>query len=175
MIRGFLTGLLVAVVLTITYLVIHLGMFKPVEITQEVRGPFYVLFQSHRGPYFQISEVIMHAEAAAKQNSLDCEQAFGEFFDNPKEVDEDRLRSRGGCISRSSFQHVPDTFETDTIPEQRYVIAQFAGSPAIGPVKVYPKVQAYMEEQRLHGTGEAIEIYVPKNGSVETTYLFPLK
>jgi hypothetical protein len=117
----------------------------------------------------------MKLEQQARENRLDCAQTFGEFFDNPKEVDEDRLRSRGGCISHAPFPNIPDGTETDRIPEQRYVIAHFSGSPAIGPWKVYPKVQAYIESHRLHTTEEAIEVYTPKDDSIETTYLFPLK
>ena len=175
MIRGFLTGLLLVIVTTIFYLTFHLGLLKNVTIKEDVRGPFHVLYQEHRGAYFQISSVIMRVESQAKQENLDCLEAFGEFFDNPKEVDEDRLRSRGGCMSHAPYPHVPKGNETDRIPEQRYVVAQFDGSPAVGPWKVYPKVQAYIEEHRLHATDEAIEIYTPKNGSIETTYLFPLK
>jgi effector-binding domain-containing protein len=175
MIRGFLSGLLMAIVLTVIYLIIHLGLLQPVTIKEEVRGPFHILFRSHQGAYYQISEIIMKVEAQAKENSLDCDQTFGEFFDNPKEVDEDRLRSRAGCISRAPFPQIPDGDDVDQIPEQRYVVAEFSGSPAIGPIKVYPKVQEYAEAHRLHRTEEAIEIYTAKNGSFETIYLFPLK
>lgn len=175
MIRGFITGSLIAIVITVVYLILHLGFFKPVEIGEDTKGPFFVLFQQHRGAYYKISEVIMKLEQQARENRLDCAQTFGEFFDNPKEVDEDRLRSRGGCISHAPFPNTPDGTETDRIPEQRYVIAHFSGSPAIGPWKVYPKVQAYIESHRLHTTAEAIEVYTPKDDSIETTYLFPLK
>ena len=175
MIKGFLTGVAVIVIGTIIFLVFHLGFFKEVTIREDVRGPYHVLFQQHRGPYYKISDVIMNVEAEAKKLNLDCQQAFGEFFDNPKEVDEDRLRSRGGCISMAPYPKIPIGHETDTIPEQKYVVATFDGSPSIGPWKVYPKVQAYIEENRLHSSEQAIEIYTPKDGSLETTYLFPLK
>ncbi len=175
MIRGFLTGIVLIVGGTIIYLIFHLGVFKDVQIKEDSRGPYYVLFKEHRGAYYKISDVITGVENEARKLALDCAQAFGEFYDNPKEVDEDRLRSRGGCISTFQYPKIPEGHGTDSIPVQKFVVATFDGSPAIGPWKVYPKVQAYVEEHRLHIAEEAIEIYTPKDGSLETTYLFPLK
>jgi len=175
MIRGFLTGAVIGCFALVTYLAFHLGVFKDVEIKEEVRGPYYVLYQKHTGPYFQISEVITKIEQTVKQASLPCDLTFGEYFDNPKEVDADRLRSRGGCLSRENYSQTPEGLELDHLPEQRYVVARFSGSPAIGPWKVYPRVQAYLEERRLHAMEESIEIYDLKNDKLTTEYLFPLK
>lgn len=175
MIRGFLTGALIVCITLVIYLAFHLGVFKNVEIKEEVRGPYYLIYQKHVGPYYEISQVISKIEATVKQASLPCDLTFGEYFDNPKEIDADRLRSRGGCLSRDSYSHAPEGLEIDHLPEQRYVVAQFSGSPAIGPWKVYPKIQAYLEEHRLHAMEESIEIYDLKNDKMTTEYLFPLK
>lgn len=175
MIRGFLTGALIASLTLLVYLSFHLGVFKTVEIKEEVRGPYYLLYQKHTGPYFQISELISKIELSAKQASLSCDLTFGEYFDNPKEVDADRLRSRGGCLSLQPYTRALDGLEIDHLPEQRYVIAKFSGSPSIGPWKVYPRVQAYLDERRLHSMEESVEIYDIKNGEMTTEYLFPLK
>ena len=175
MIKGFLAGLFFIICGMVIYLSFHLGFFKPVEIKQEIRGPFHIIYQEHRGAYYQVSEVINQIEQKVRQSGMPCEQTFGEFFDNPKEVDEDRLRSRGGCLSENPYPHSTDGLETDLLPEQRYVVAKFTGSPAIGPWRVYPKVQEYLDKNRLHATEEAIEIYTLKNNTIETEYLFPLK
>jgi DNA gyrase inhibitor GyrI len=175
MIRGFVTGVLAVVIALAIYLTFHLGLLKSVEINQVSRGPLYLLYRDHRGAYFKISEVIAQVETLAKQNKLSCLQTFGEYFDNPSEVDEDRLRSRGGCISETPYNQAPGDLQIATMPEGKYVVAKFDGSPAVGPWKVYPKVQEYVQNQRLKMKRESFEIYTLNNDSIATEYLFPME
>lgn len=175
MIRGFLTGALLIICGICIYLGMHLGVLKPVTIKEEVRGPYYLLYQKHLGEYYKISEVIDQVERSVRQDSLSCDQTFGEYFDNPKVVEQDRLRSRGGCISPQAYTQTPKGLESDQLPERRYVVATFSGSPAIGPWKVYPKVQDYLRSHRLNALEETIEIYTVNGDTITTDYLFPLK
>lgn len=175
MIKGFLTGVLGVVVISSVYLCVHLGAFEPVDIDEEVRGPLYVLYSDHQGAYYQISEVISRVEGAAKLAGAACAKTFGEYFDDPSVVEEDRLRSRGGCIATEPFGKTPEGLHTDQIPDSRYVVAHFSGSPAIGPWKVYTKVHRYLLHHRLKAVEETIEIYSLHDNEITTEYLFPLK
>jgi AraC family transcriptional regulator len=90
-------------------------------------------------------------------------------------VEVGRLRSRGGCIVKEFPATLPEGFKTQEIPERRYVMAVFEGSPGIGPVKVYPKAEVYMKDHNLVMDGAVIEIYVIQSEKeMTTTYLFPL-
>jgi hypothetical protein len=78
-------------------------------------------------------------------------------------------------VSPQPYANVPDQFKTDKIPAQRYVIGKFSGSPAIGPWKVYPKAESYMEGRHISSSGETIEVYTSNQKEMTTEYLFPLK
>lgn len=173
MLKGFFAGSLVAIFSVLTYLYIHLGFRERVSIKEEARGPFYVIYQDHLGAYYRISAVIDTVEKAVKEAKLPCERTFGEFFDNPKTVDEDRLHSRGGCISMQPYMNLPPGFLSAEIPARSYVIASFSGSPAIGPWKVYPEVQEYRKNHGLPDFSESIEIYSLHGNGITTEYLIP--
>ena len=175
MIKGFLSGVVLIVSCVITYLIFHLGLFLPVQINEETRPDMFILFKDHIGPYHTVAELISSVEVQAKRDGLDCSMTFGEYFDNPDNVEQDRLRSRVGCISNKPYAKTPLELKTDKIPTRRYVVGYFLGSPAIGPWKVYPKIKKYLSEWKIAREDNAIEIYTMTDESINTEYLFPLK
>jgi AraC family transcriptional regulator len=160
-----------------------LGALREVEIVTQVDGPFHILSKDHLGPYHKIADVILEVEAWARSQGEPCTRSFGEFFDNPERTDEDRLRSRGGCILNKSTPadlealnaKLPAGYAVTSIDERLYAIATFDGAPSLGPVKVYPKVLEYVSLNRLEIKGAVIEIYeVHSERSGSTRYLFPV-
>src|ERR1044072_6020410 len=126
MLKGFLAGLAFAIIALIIYLGFHVGAIKSVDITEGDRPAMYVLYQEHVGPYYKISQKIAYVEQEAKRMGFDCQKTFGEYFDDPDDVEESRLRSRGGCVSAKPYVNVPEKFKTDMIPAQKYVIGRKA-------------------------------------------------
>ena len=116
--------------------------------------------------------MIQEAEAWANSHNLRCPQTFGEYLDDPSLIDEDRLRSHGGCVLSATLTTVPPDFQYQIRAERTYVVARFPGSPSIGPYKVYPKVQAFIAEQRLKPAAPVIEIYTISGDQMTTEYLF---
>jgi effector-binding domain-containing protein len=155
-------------------LVIYLGFYKPVDISVERRGPLHLLFKSHNGAYHEIGPTIREIEDWAMNHHLACDKTFGEYLDDPEVMDQDRLRSRGGCILNSEPPILPANFQYEERPRLIYVVGRFSGSPAIGPMKVYPKIKRYIAEHHLKATGAVIETYKIDGQNVETEYLFPL-
>lgn len=157
------------------YLYYHLGLQKPVEITQSRRGPMWLLYKAHRGAYHEIAPVIQEVELWATGHNVPCPKTFGEYLDDPSAVDQDRLRSHGGCVV--PFQvtsDLPDGLEQREMSEAEFITAQFSGSPAAGPLKVYPAVRKYAEEHRIRLAGPVFEFYLLHDGTVATEYLFVL-
>lgn len=158
------------------FFVIKLGYFKEVVIREEIRGPFLMIYKDHIGPYHKIVSNIEEVEKWVKSNGQDCRESFGQYLDNPEVVEEARLKSRGGCILTSKLENIPEPFKYQEIETKKYVVAEFKGSPAIGPMRVYPKIKAYIFNNNLTPDGAVIEIYVIHSSSeMTTTYLFPLK
>ena len=160
-----------------------LGAFRDVAIETGNDGPYVVLAKEHLGAYHKIADVILEVETWARSQGEPCSQSFGEYFDDPERTDEDRLRSRGGCIlSKNSPEDLekmkaalPAGYDVDSIPQRPYILAKFDGAPSLGPLKVYPHVLEYAKLNRLEITGAVVEIYqVESERSGTTRYLFPI-
>lgn len=161
------------------YLAHYLGAFKGVDIKEEVRGPYTMIYKVHTGPYHKIVTAIGAVEDWAKTQGIDCSLSFGQYFDNPDTQEEARLRSYGGCLVKTAPANLPEEFKAEELPARKYVTAVFEGSPGIGPMKVYPRVNDYMKEHKLQMDGAVIEVYeihdFAKKNAMTTTYLFPVK
>lgn len=107
MIRTLVLGVLTIAMCLGAYMMFYLGIFKPVDIRVEKRGPFILLFKQHIGPYHQILPVLQEAENWAASHGLHCAQTFGEYLDDPHEIDEDRLRSHAGCLLEAPLATAP--------------------------------------------------------------------
>jgi AraC family transcriptional regulator len=174
MIKKIFLALFLSAVGFVIYLYTYLGFSREVQIEVGERGPLYLLYKNHLGAYHQIGPTITAAENWTNANNVLCPQTFGEFLDDPKTMDQDRLRSRAGCVLDRKLNDPPGDFVYEERPRQKYIIARFAGSPSIGPFKVYPKVRKYIEDNRLKpSSSPVIEIYTISGANVTTEYLFP--
>lgn len=155
---------------------IRVGAFKDVAIEVGERGPFKVVSKRHDGAYHKIVPVIEEVEKWARANSEPCRLSFGEFLDDPKVVDEDRLKSNGGCVVEKTWESgLPESYSYREIPQREYLVAKFDGAPGIGPLKVYPRATREIEALGRKVDGPIIEMYEILPGDrVLTTYLFPL-
>lgn len=155
-------------------LMVRLGAFRPVELTYNTRGPIKVVYKPHVGPYHQIVPTIEEVESWAKQNGEPCRLSFGEYLDDTDLTDEDRLRSNGGCVVEKDWSKgLPPGFQYRVIPNHGFVLATFEGAPSIGPLKVYPKVDHYVDENGLVQNGPVYEFYeILGPNAVRTTYWF---
>lgn len=156
------------------YLYFYLGAYKDPEISTGESGPLILLYTEHLGAYHQIGPKIEMVERWAEARGLNCARTFGEYLDDPSAVDQDRLRSRAGCVLAAPYSGETEDFTLETRPRRTYVIARYNGSPAIGPFTVYPKVFEYIQTQRLKLEGPTLEIYSVHGKAVDTEYLFPV-
>lgn len=174
MIRAVLVVLFTAVLALVTFLYFHLGVSLPVTIQQETRGPLELLYTTHIGPYNLIGEDLQEIQNWAWKEHIDCPATFGEYLDDPH-GSQDRLRAHVGCVLHAPLEHPTETYTFESRPARKYVVGRFQGSPAIGPYKVYPKIQSYIEAHRLKTNGPVIEIYHINGEKVTTEYLFPIE
>lgn len=158
-------------------LLVFVGAFKPVLITESDWGPVRVVFKHHVGAYHKIVPVMEEVEAWARTSEEKCTLTFGEFQDDPKIVDEDRLNSNVGClVEKEWLAGLPAGFEYREKPRLHALIAEFDGAPSIGPLKVYPKVKETAVSKNLKIAGPVIETYESLPGQkVKTRYYFPVE
>ncbi|MFS4457835.1 GyrI-like domain-containing protein [Bdellovibrio sp. HCB2-146] len=174
-----LVFILVAIVSFGLFLSNYLGAFKGVDISQGPQGPLQLVYIDYMGPYHKISKEIEKVENFFKAQGTPCGRSFGEYLDDPQSVEEARLRAKAGCVVEQVPANLPEGFKTETLPSKNYVIATFTGSPGIGPLKVYPKVNKFMLEKGLKQSGPVLEIYeihsITEKNAMTTTYLFPVQ
>jgi DNA gyrase inhibitor GyrI len=159
------------------FLSTYLGAFKGVDISHAAQGPFTTVYLEHVGPYHKVNKIIEKVEKYMQTQGVVCGRTFGEYIDDPQVVEEARLRSKVGCLVEKVPENMPEDFKSGQIPQGNYVIAVFTGSPGIGPLKVYPRVNDYMLNQKMKQSGPVIEIYeihsITEKNAMTTTYLFP--
>lgn len=174
--RTILLGIFLLFVGFVGSLFIKSGAWKEVTITEVDLGPFVMIYKDFMGPYHKIVPVIQEVEAWAKSQNIDCSQSFGEYIDDPGVVEHERLKSRGGCIVKEIPQNLPPGFLSQTIPPRHYVMGEFSGSPALGPMKVYGKITDKIASNRWKVIAPVIEIYrVTNKTDVTTQYLFAIE
>ncbi|MBX2987301.1 MAG: GyrI-like domain-containing protein [Bdellovibrionaceae bacterium] len=182
--RLVVLGLILFVLGGAVFLSVRNGVFMPVRVNIEERGPFLLVYKTHVGPYHKIMPTLETVEKWARETGFHCERTFGEFIDDPNLVEVERLHSNVGCLQDLSGpdvqnllanRNLPEDFKVKEIPAQRFVVATFEGSPALGPYKVYGKAHDVMIRQRLEPNGPVIEIYQTVDNIFRTLYLFPVK
>lgn len=168
------------------YVFQYTGAFKSVNVAIDQRPAIEILYKQHMGAYHKIVSTIEEVETYAKSKGLICRLSFGEYFDDPGQVEEGRLRSRGGCVidplvpaEKVTIEKIrnefPEGIKFDTIPATRAVVALFDGAPGIGPMKVYPKADEFIKKEKLTRKNNVIEIYeVFDKNAVQTTYIWPI-
>lgn len=183
--KHLFTAITIGLLGIVGYTFYFTGAYKDVKIGEDARGPYTLVYLEHSGPYNEISKKITAVETWAKEQNIDCHLTFGEYFDNPSNTEEGRLKSRGGCIidnkntealEKLKAAKLPDAVRTAELPQANYVVALFEGAPSIGPMKVYPKIEKYLKEKNLKAKTNILEIYeVLGERSMQTSYLWPVE
>ncbi len=179
-IKHFFIAFFLGILGIIAIAIFNMGLLKPVTITRLDAGPFKLLYKDHIGAYHKIMTDIEAVETFAKSSGLICARSFGLFMDDPTDVEEARLRSRGGCVVTEQEQipaQLPDGILVQEVPRSHFMQAEFEGSPRIRPVRVYPKILKEIEDLKLKTAKWGVmEIYDIKSAKeMKTTYLFPLE
>ena len=146
-----------------------LGAFNAVELSREPRGPYRIAYLPHRGAYTGVVDKILEVQERLADAADQLGPACGIYYDNPAEVPEEQLRSKGGVLITGDVSVDPSLL-IEEIPQRDVLVARFDGHPSLAPVKVYPRMAEWMEEHGVEPAGPAVEFYRPKRfrrGSVE--------
>lgn len=155
---------------------LKMGFFKDVVISEQDQPEIAMVYMEHIGPYHKILDTLTKVEEWAKSQNIDCSKSFGHFLDNPDVVEHERLRSNVGCVVDHPIEDLPKDMKFTIIPGGRYFVADFAGSPAIGPMKVYRKAREKYAERNLPAPDDVIEIYqLHPDKTMTTSFLFRIQ
>lgn len=152
------------------------GLFAKVEFKESDFSSFVFAFKRHQGDYAKIGFEMKALEKELKKNKVEYKEGIGIFFDNPKEIAKDDLRSVAGVVlPSSSIERAKEIgLEVAEYPNASGVLGELPYksplSVMLGVFKIYPKFDEYAQENSVK-TGAVIEVY--DNKRKKLLYFFP--
>ena len=147
----------------------YMGMLSNYEIQKREIGPFNYVYEPYVGPYPETGKVGMEIYNSLKDDGIDSEIGLGIYFDNPEVTPSNQLRSEmGSVLTDSDYEKLPsfaDKYDYKIVPKTNSLVVEFPIrnflSYMMGPMKVYPLMESYMEKNGYVVTEEdvGIEIY----------------
>ena len=168
--------LLMFVLLIVGFLIYGatLGLFEKVTVTVKNVGPYKFVYSEHKGPYMEVGKVMNNVFTSLdKDFGVKAEKGFGIYYDNPKLVKKEDLRSSVGCILEPAYfvneEKIKTKFGVMDYPVTESITAEFPyknmGSIIVGIAKVYPEFTKYIEANGF-GPYESLEIYSMKDKKI---------
>ncbi|MBF0406581.1 MAG: GyrI-like domain-containing protein [Candidatus Riflebacteria bacterium] len=175
----------IVLVLIVAIILIYLsgyGLFSSVIISEKNVGPYLLVYRKHIGDYKNVGPVMDKIYYDLKDNhSVITTKGFGLYYDNPQDVTTDNLRSIVGCIvegkSIEDLKDIKNKYGIKEYPASKSVVAEFPFkgkiSIILGIFKVYPKLSAYLNENK-HPSTPIMELYDQPNEKIEYISSFDL-
>ena len=154
---------------------IYYGGLSKVNCRIDTQGGETLVFKDMIGDYAKsgkLSDEIYYA--LLNDYEIETFKGFGIYYDNPKEIEKNKLRSEIGCILEqkdiSKVSQITGELKTKTNPEKSYIVAEFPfkGKLSIifGIMKVYPSIEKFVKEKGYNNDGAVMEIYDVPNKKI---------
>ena len=158
-----LGALIILIVVTLSYY----GLFTRISIAEKEMGGFWLLCEKHVGDYKEVGQVMdrMYSRLLG-EDAIETSRGFGLYYDDPKKVKKETLRSVVGCIldteDENKIDYLKKHYKIKYYPASKSVVAEFPFkgtlSIFIGIFKVYPRLEEYIT-QHNYTPGPIMEIY----------------
>ncbi|NOY79151.1 MAG: GyrI-like domain-containing protein [Calditrichaeota bacterium] len=159
---GLLIGVTILVAIGILY---YIGFFNSVTLSKQEKGPYKIVCLPHTGPYYQTAKTIQKVKDILQTTAIKAGEPCALFYDNPKNVPQNKLRSKGGVLVQQVISLKPP-LQLEEIPARPVIVGKIKAHPAFAPIKVYPKLHKWLEQHHLKAGTPSLEIY-HTNGWVE--------
>lgn len=143
---------------------IYYGAFSSVKIEKATTGPYKIACLDHIGPYKGICKKITNVKKLLDGKKVKYISACGMYYDDPKQVPSDKLRSKGGYLVEDIVKI--EILENLYVPQREAVVAKIKAHPAVAAMKVYPKLEKWLDENNFMIVGPSLELY-HDNGVIE--------
>lgn len=162
------------VVIAILSIYAYFGGFNSIKVKTEVTGGEVIVYKEVKGNYKQTPDITNEIYYyLLNELGIETYKGIGVFYDNPKEVEEKKLRSESGCIieARDIERLNSDKckYKIQILPTDTVITAEllFKGTLSIfmGFIKVYPAIEKYAQTHNM-GNGPIIEIYDVTNKKI---------
>lgn len=159
---------MVIVVILLLILYGYYGGFRKVSFQQSEQGGEILVYEEVIGDYKQSGKIILGIyNSLRNEEKIETSKSFGIYYDNPQEVDKNKLHSEVGCILEASdsvkLTGLKNKYKIKIFPKSTYITTEFPYmgrlSILIGVMKVYPALNKYSKENRFKEKGAVMEIY----------------
>jgi len=163
--------LLIAIFLLIVFLVLFLawlGAFSTVKVFMANQGGETLVYETLSGDYRQSAAAMDRIYyRLLNEDKIETFKGFGIYYDNPKKVSKESLRSEAGCILEPSdiakTGDLKGKYQIKVFPEGGYLVTEFPYknrlSVFVSLTKVYPALNKYTEINNLSNDGFVMEVY----------------
>jgi len=172
---GLLVGIIVTAILFIAMQFIQQGLFASATVTEKDFGPYVLVYKKHIGEYKNVGPLMDSIYNDLKDNhAITTTKGFGIYYDDPKKVSKEQLRSIIGCIVETKtiaeLEALNNAYGVSMYPKSKSVVAEFPYkgklSIIIGIYKAYPKLSSYIAKNKYSLT-PIMELYDLPNKKIE--------
>ncbi len=151
------------------------GGFKKVEVKTSQVGGETLVYEKLKGDYRQSGDVMDKIyKSLLEEDKIETFKGFGIYYDNPKIVEKEKLRSEAGCIIEEKdlvkLSETNDKYNIKVFPTKEYITAEFPYKGKLSVVfsilKVYPALGKYAVENRYDENTSVMEIYDVPNKKI---------
>lgn len=167
-------GILVSLTVIVTLIFANYGGFSKVNFQVKEEGGDYLVYRKITGPYKQTADMIYKLHYELKNENIETYKSFGIYYDNPKVVAQNKLRSEAGCILETAdtakTYWLRAKFNIKVYPVKKYITAEFPFkgrmSIMIGLIKVYPAMNKFIKDNGYSEAGPIMELYDMPNKKI---------
>lgn len=107
----------------------YMSFFNKIEITEKEMGPYKVVFKEHIGDYKETGKIMDEIYYSLLDDGVETYKGFGIYYDDPKVVEKDKLRSIAGSIIEEKdydkIDQLKDKYNIKTIDKTRSITTEF--------------------------------------------------
>lgn len=182
--KKLVIGLGVFVVAVVVFL-FYEGVFCSVKVSEQVVGDYWVVCRENVGPYEKVAPVMKKVCEDLKNDGIETNLECGLYYDDPKDVSKENLRSEVGAILDVKYcdriESLQSKYKVKQLKSRNSLVAEFpiknVLSFMVGPMKVYPAMDKYCKAKNIDvkaiKDGFGLEIY--DIGNKKTTYIMPIE
>lgn len=137
----------------------YFGAFAKVAVTEKTMPAMTIVYAKHTGDYGKIKPVMDSVYfSLLKKEKIAASRGFGLYYDNPRDVVKEKLRSLGGCILEAQDEQKADSlrlkgYKVAVLAQTKALYAQFPFkgplSIIVGVIKVYPAMIKYQSGNKI--------------------------
>lgn len=162
----FVVIILIFLILVL-WVLYNLGVFVKVEVEVKEIEELVGVYEDYNGPYKdtkKIQDKLYYK--LLNEEKIETFKGFGIYYDNPKEIPKDKLRSKSGCILEEvdydKIKELEKKYNIYRFEKGKYIVSQFPLKSQLsilgGVFKVYPKLDEFVKENNFK-MNEVTEIY----------------